>query len=250
MSRGSVVIDCFPSSVARYADDHAVVAVDVIRATTFAVSAVAAGRRCLVATDLDDALATRERIPDAILAGELGGVRPEAFDMNNSPAELELRTDVGRPVVMLSSSGTQLMIEASRSRHGGYVASFRNVRAVAHHLIGRHARIAVVGAGSRNEFREEDQMGCAWLAGHLIDAGYGAATAETADLVKRWKDAPAAACKVSNSVAYLRRSGQLHDFQFVIDHVNDLDIVSRIDANEVVAVPSGPAVAEQDLAAG
>jgi hypothetical protein len=37
----SVVIDCFPASVARYVDDHAIVAVDVIRATTVAVTAVA-----------------------------------------------------------------------------------------------------------------------------------------------------------------------------------------------------------------
>ena len=34
----TVVIDCFPSSVARYVDDHAIVAVDVIRATTMAVT--------------------------------------------------------------------------------------------------------------------------------------------------------------------------------------------------------------------
>jgi 2-phosphosulfolactate phosphatase len=250
MSRGSVVIDCFPSSVARYADDHAVVAIDVIRATTFAVTAVAAGRRCLVATDLDDALEIRKRIPDAILAGELGGIRPDAFDMNNSPDELDRRTDIDRPLVMLSSSGTQLMVEAAKSPHGAYAACFRNVRAVADHLIGRHPRIAVIGAGSRNEFREEDQMGCAWLARHLIEAGYLAETTATSNLVERWKEAPAAACEVSNSVAYLRRSDQLADFQFVIDHVNDLDLVARVDGNEVVALRGGDAAVEQDLAAG
>jgi 2-phosphosulfolactate phosphatase len=250
MSRGTVVIDCFPANVARYANDHAVVAIDVIRATTFAVTAIATGRRCWVATDLEDALAIRRRMPDAILAGELAGIRPDAFDMNNSPAELELRTDVERPVVMLSSSGTQLMIEAAKSPHGGYAACFRNVRSVADHLIGRHPRIAVIGAGSRNEFREEDQIGCAWLAGQLVDAGYRAETPATMDLIERWRDAPGAACEVSNSVAYLRRSDQLHDFQFVIDHVNDLDIVARIDTNEIVALPARTATIEQDLAAG
>ena len=127
----TVVIDCFPSSVARYIDDHAIVAVDVIRATTMAVTAVAAGRRCLVAADLQDAFAIRDRIGNAVLAGELGGEMPEGFDMNNSPADLALRGDVQRPLVMLSSLGTQLMLEASRSAHGAFIACFRNFTATA-----------------------------------------------------------------------------------------------------------------------
>jgi 2-phosphosulfolactate phosphatase len=151
---------------------------------------------------------------------------------------------------MLSSSGTQLMLEAARSPHGAYVACFRNVRAVADHLVGRSSRIAIIGAGSRNEFREEDQMGCAWLAAILIDAGYRPETAETARIVARWRDAPAAACRVSNSVAYLRRSNQLRDFEFVIAHVDDLDVVSSIQGNEIVVIPNVSAVSSQDAAAG
>ena len=41
-----VVIDCFPESVARYRSGYAVVAIDVVRATTTAITAVAMGRRC------------------------------------------------------------------------------------------------------------------------------------------------------------------------------------------------------------
>jgi 2-phosphosulfolactate phosphatase len=114
----SVVIDCLPASVARYVDDHAIVAVDVIRATTVAVTAVAAGRRCLVAATVPDAFAIRDRIiGNAVLAGELAGDMPPGFDANNSPAELARLGDVQRPLVMLSSSGTQLMLEVSRSVH-------------------------------------------------------------------------------------------------------------------------------------
>ena len=56
----TVVIDCFPSSVDRYVADHAIVAIDVIRASTLVVTAVAGGRRCLLASDVRDALALRE----------------------------------------------------------------------------------------------------------------------------------------------------------------------------------------------
>src|SRR6187431_2100086 len=108
----SVVIDCFPSSVAKYGDSHRIVVVDVIRATTLAVTAVAAGRRCLVATGRDDAMAIRQRFGRALLSGELAGDLPEGFDMNNSPADLDARTDIDRPLIMVSSSGAPLMIEA------------------------------------------------------------------------------------------------------------------------------------------
>jgi 2-phosphosulfolactate phosphatase len=236
----TVVIDCFPSSVARYVDDHAIVAVDVIRATTMAVTAVAAGRRCVVAADLQDAFAIRDRIGNVVLAGELGGDMPQGFDMNNSPAELAQRGEVHRPLVMLSSLGTQLMLEAGRSANGAYVACFRNFGAVARHLVANRGRVALIGAGSRGEFREEDQMGCAWLAEILVKAGYRPVNAQTTEIIERWSGAPATACETGNSVAYLRRSGQLHDFDFVTAHVDDLDIVCSVDGNEVRPWPHLP----------
>lgn len=233
----SVVIDCFPESVARYVEDHSIVAIDVIRATTLAVTAVAAGRRCLVAADLQDAFAIRDRVGNAVLAGELGGDMPPGFDMNNSPAELAQRGDVPRPLVMLSTSGTQLMLEAGRSAHGAFAACFRNFTATARLLADRRGRVAIIGAGSRNEFREEDQMACAWVAELLVNAGHRPEDRKTAEIIERWRGAPATACETGGSVAYLRRSGQLGDFDFVTAHVDDLDIVCSIDGIEVRPLP-------------
>lgn len=240
-----VIIDCFPESAAAYRDDHAIVAVDVIRATTFAVTAVAAGRKCYAAENLEDAFELRRRLGDPLLAGELGGDMPDGFDMNNSPAELALRADTQRPLVMLSSSGTQLMLEAAKSMHGAFVASFRNFEAVARAAAGIHDRIAVIGAGSRHEFREEDQMCCAWVSEALLRYGYEPANEYTAGIIERWKGAPADACADGNSVAYLRRSNQLRDFDFILAHVNDLDLAVTLHGNEVCPAETAiPARAE------
>jgi phosphosulfolactate phosphohydrolase-like enzyme len=54
--------------------------------------------------------------------------------MNISPVELAQLGDVQRPLVMLSSSGTQLMLVASRAVHGAFIACFRNFGTSAHHL--------------------------------------------------------------------------------------------------------------------
>lgn len=238
--RRTVVIDCFPSSVARYRDDHTVVAVDVIRATTLAVTAVATGRRCLVASDLGDALAMRAELGDAILAGELSGDMPDGFDMNNSPADLVARSDLGHPVVMLSTSGTELMLEAARSPQRAYVACFRNVEAIATALLAGVGDVALIGAGSRGQFREEDQMCCAWIAERLVDAGVFTADDGTSELMRRWSGAPATACASGDSVAYLRRSGQLRDYDFITSHVDDLDLVTVIEGRDVIDGVRGP----------
>jgi len=112
--RQSVIIDCFPESAARYRKGYAVVAIDVIRATTMAISAVAAGWRCYAVPTLEAARSLHRELDNAVLAGEVGGNMPEGFNMNNSPVELARRTDSHRPLILLSSSGTQLIREAGR----------------------------------------------------------------------------------------------------------------------------------------
>src|SRR5262245_37406697 len=111
--RRSVIIDCFPESAAKYSKGYAIVAIDVVRATTTAITAVAAGRRCFIASTIEAALDLSRKLGNALLVGEQGGTMPSGFDLNNSPVEVLVRTDLERPIVMLSSSGTRLCYHAS-----------------------------------------------------------------------------------------------------------------------------------------
>lgn len=237
----SVVIDCFPESAAKYKSGYAVVAIDVIRATTMAITAVASGWRCFPVSALDTAMSLARKLENPILAGELGGDMPDRFDMNNSPVELSARTDFDRPLVLLSSSGTQLICEAGQCE-AAYLACFRNSTATVRHLAGRHPRVAVIGAGSRGEFREEDQICCAWIAAGLIEYGYRPEDANTQEIVSLWKGAPAAACLPSRSVAYLRRSRQLKDLDFILAHLDDLDEAFPFRNGEVGMIPVTEAI--------
>src|SRR3989442_1294877 len=104
----TVAIRCYPNGTERVSGLNAMVAVDVIRATTTAVTAVATGHRCYPVASVEAARSVLGSVPDALLVGELGGVMPEGFHLTNSPAELSSRHDE-RPVVLLSSCGTQLI---------------------------------------------------------------------------------------------------------------------------------------------
>jgi 2-phosphosulfolactate phosphatase len=232
----SVVIDCFPSSVQRYRDEHVIVAIDVIRATTTAVTAVFLGRRCLPVESLAAALQTATRLTNPLLVGELAGKMPQGFDLTNSPAQLALRSDISRPAILLSSSGTQLICAAAGCQ-AVYLACFRNCASLSRYLLGRHSRIAVIGAGSRNEFREEDEMCCALIAEELINGGYEPENHQTLEIVERWSGALPSACANGKSAAYLRSSGQLNDLEFILSHINDVNAVFKLDRNEIVMLP-------------
>ena len=233
--KGTVVIDCLPESAERYRDRYAIVVVDVIRATTVATTAVSMGRRVFPAKTTDDACVLAATLNDPLLVGELGGNKPYGFHMTNSPVEIAAREDVHRPMVLVSSSGTQLLLNAVGSE-AIYLACFRNVSAVARHIGGRHERIAVLGAGSRGQFRREDQIGCAWVAEKLLAAGYLSETQKTSDLVSRWHNASADEIRGGKSAEYLNRSGQLKDLEFILDHIDDLDTVPSLVNGELISV--------------
>ena len=235
--KNKVVIDCFPESAAAYGPGYAVVAIDVIRATTSAITVAARGGRCFPVPSTDAAKTLASRLANPILAGEVGGDVPMGFEMNNSPADFDSCADLARPVILLSSSGTKLLHEA-RHADAVYLASFRNYSYMARHLVDHHSQIAVIGAGSRNEFREEDQMCCAWITRGLIDEGYVPGNDKTMEIVRQWRVEEPSAITAGKSAAYLRRSGQTKDLDFILAHVNDLSAAFVMKNGEVAMIPA------------
>jgi 2-phosphosulfolactate phosphatase len=233
--RKTVKIDCFPESVPSYRNGYAIVAVDVIRATTTAVTAVALGRRVYPVPSLEVAVPLAAKLPDPLLVGELGGSMPYGFDLNNSPADVEIRSDVHRPMILLTTSGTRVICGAE-SWQAMYVACLRNYNAQVTCLANHHPSVVVIGAGSRGEFREEDQLGCAWIAEGLLRLGYEPEDAKTMSIVERWSDVPVTSITTSASADYLRKSGQTRDLDFVLSHVDDLDDVYRYERGQIVKV--------------
>lgn len=244
----SVVIDCFPESAARYRKGYAVVVIDVVRATTTAITAVALGRRCLPVASLDAAQSLAGRLTDPLMVGEVNGIMPRGFDINNSPAALVERTDLHRPAILLSSSGTRLL-QTAACCEVVFVACLRNFTSLATHLASNFADVAVIGAGTRGEFREEDQMCCAWVADLLLDFGYRAENEATATIVARWRGCRPDAWTRGNSAAYLHRSQQLDDLEFILGHIDDLEAVFTLRDGEVVCEPLANAdpAAENEL---
>ena len=119
MNGKTVSICCFGEGRHDYAADRALVAVDVIRATTTAVTAISSGRECHLVPTLRAAFDTASRVPNALLTGELGGEMPAGFELTNSPAQLAARTDTSRPLVLRTTARARRNpFVADRSRSG------------------------------------------------------------------------------------------------------------------------------------
>jgi 2-phosphosulfolactate phosphatase len=173
-----------------------------------------------------------------ILAGELGGVQPYGFDRQNSPCEMEELKDASRPVILLSTSGTRLMMEAA-GRGVCYPACLRNARAQGE-LLARNGEDAVIlGADSRGQFRDEDRLCAARIARVLVEAGHEVTDRLTAEVLERWGSAPDDAFLEGRSARYLRETAQDHDLEFVLQHIDDVPQTFAVQDGEVRVLDGG-----------
>lgn len=249
----TMVIDSLPESAHQYRDDWVIVVVDVLRFTTTATTALALERSVYPAGTVDRAYEIAEHFANPLLAGELGGNVPYGFDVTNSPVQIVAHSEIpcggftsaDRPIVLVSSSGAQLLSNAADAEYV-YLACLRNISAVSRHLADRHTKVAILGAGSRGVFRREDQLCCAWIAARLQKFGFEYANRETAKLTDYWKDQSVDVIRLGKSAEYLTNTGQVHDLEFVVHYQDDLDVVPRLNEDGLLVdavKESGAAVA-------
>lgn len=108
-----------------------VIVIDVLRAFSVASYAFAGGAQAIwLVRTVDEALALRERAPEALLAGEVGGRLISGFDFNNSPAQMAAANVRGRLLIQRTGAGTQGAVRAVNAAHL-LACSLTNARATA-----------------------------------------------------------------------------------------------------------------------
>jgi 2-phosphosulfolactate phosphatase len=148
--------------------DHTAVVVDVLRASSTIVAALAAGAQAIypvVSTEEAIKLATSLGREDTLLAGERRGLKVEGFDLGNSPREFTPETVGGKRVVMSTTNGTRALVAVASTEHV-LVASFLNLSAVAAACADAE-RLAVVCAGREGRFSIDDAVCAGMLLGRL-----------------------------------------------------------------------------------
>lgn len=146
------------------------IVIDILRATTTLTTLLEYGAaRVIVAPGAAVARDEKARDPEALLLGEIGGLRPSDFDYGNSPHELIPERVVGRRAICHTTNGTA----AIRAASGGaavLLGCLRNASAVVAQAE-RLARaedvpvtIVCAGAAGGRAFALDDSL----VAGQLV----------------------------------------------------------------------------------
>ena len=238
-----VRIDAFPESAFRYRDRCPIVCVDVITSTTTVVTAVAQGRRIFPAGNDLDALRLAKAFPEALLATESApSEAPSRFDLAMNPVALSARAD-RQPLVLLDGAGTRLMANCHPGKDV-YVACLRNLSATVDFLASRHDEVIVLAAGEGGDFRCEDKLAAARIGRALVARVFTTEGQGTADIIERWGSADVSLIGWGRSADHLRHAGRADVLQFILGHVDDLDVVCSYRDGEVIAVgPEKPQAA-------
>ena len=139
------------------------VVIDVLRATSTIVEALAAGARAVYPTiSSEEAIRLANSLgrDDTLLCGERKGLKVEGFDLGNSPAEFTAERVRGKRLVMSTTNGTRAFL-AVEDADRVIAASLLNLSAAAQAVSGAE-RLVLVCSGRENRFSLEDAL-CAGM---------------------------------------------------------------------------------------
>lgn len=214
------------------------VAVDVLRATSSMVTALAHGVTHIVpVSKLTDCLAYKEK--GYLVAAERDGVKAEGFDLGNSPFHYQEGVE-GRALAITTTNGTQA-IQLSRAAEEVLVGAFLNVGAVADYLRNAGRDVVVVCAGWKGLFNLEDTLFAGALAEYLqhdFDLNHDA-TLAAYHLYQGAKTDLLGFLSKSSHVQRLERLHILPDIEFCLQ-LDVYDLVPVLQGEHLVPAISAP----------
>lgn len=146
------------------------VVIDVLRATSSMVTALANGAKGIIPVrSMGDASQIVAKIgsDNFLLCGEKDGIKIENFDLGNSPFEYTKERVADKTIVLTTTNGTQAIQQATLAKKL-YLASFLNVGAIINQLKTKHLKdkIVLICSGWKGRISIEDTL----CAGYIVDA--------------------------------------------------------------------------------
>ena len=210
----------------------AVVVIDVLRATTTIIHALAAGATQVIpCLEVDEARwMAKEMGGEAVLGGERGGQQIPGFDLGNSPLEYTPGAVSGKTVVFTTTNGTRAMLRCRAARQV-LMGAFVNFSAVCRELAGEN-EIVLLCAGTDGHVTREDAL----FAGAVVDDLARAAKCTVNDQGQIAADAWRTAVRLltDRPLGIKLRDSRGGRNLIEIGQENDIDIAAQIDKFDIV----------------
>lgn len=174
-------------------EEKVCVVFDILRATSSIVTGLGSGvREFLPALTIQDALDLHASHPDALLAGERGGLRigskltgGVSFDLGNSPREYLSGEFQDRSIVITTTNGTRAL-RACLGAKEILIASFLNLSATSEFLVVTDPeKIVMVASGTGEQTAYEDILAAGALVNLLAKSWNDVALSDAALLARR-----------------------------------------------------------------
>jgi 2-phosphosulfolactate phosphatase len=208
------------------------IVIDVLRATTTIVHALAAGATEVIpCLEVENAWQHCQSLGErAILGGERGGALIPGFDLGNSPAEYTADRVRGRSVVFTTTNGTRAL-ERCRQANRVLIAAFVNFSAVCRELATAE-RLAIVCAGTDRHVTREDTL----LAGAIVDDLCRSARCKLNDQAEIAADAWRTAVRIltDRPLGVMLRASRGGRNLIETGQENDIDLAAQMDKFDVV----------------
>jgi 2-phosphosulfolactate phosphatase len=183
--------------------DFIVVLVDVLRATTTIVTAVANGVEAIipVATH-DEARELKER--GHLVASEKDGVQLDWADFGNSALSFTREAVAGKTLGYCTTNGTRALHVAGSAR-GVAIGAFVNISALKEWLAAQSKDVVVLCSGWKDKFCLEDTLFAGALARRLVETGRFRVECDSAEAaMDLWSLAEA------DPLGYVEKAAQRH----------------------------------------
>lgn len=148
-----------------------VVIVDVLRATTTMITALANGAKDIVpAETVPVAARVAKGSSNSVLCGERNGKLIEGFAMGNSPFEYTEQAVKGKSLVFCTTNGTQAIAKARHAK-SCILAGIINLDKVVSYLKELNEDFTILCSGKLNNFCTEDAVAAGLIIKNLIESG-------------------------------------------------------------------------------
>jgi 2-phosphosulfolactate phosphatase len=213
---------------------RAVAVFDVLRATTTMTAALAAGvSEIRLFSSIDEVVtAGREQRapPRPMLCGERYCLRPEGFDLGNSPCEMVRDWPACQTLLMCTTNGTKAII-AAREAKLLLAAALVNAKAVARELVSSGLDVTLLCAGLKGDVAMEDVIGAGAVLSTMGDVILVSDRARMAGrLFEQTRDGLRDALAESAGGRNVLASGLGADIDFAAS-LNRYDVVGHVDVD-------------------
>jgi 2-phosphosulfolactate phosphatase len=154
------VLSCITEAKPHFLDDHIVIVIDVLRATSNMITAMMYGCHEIVPLESIEAV-KKLSAPGDLLGGERNCRKIVGFDFGNSPFEYMTPIVQGKRIWMTTTNGTRIIQHASQAKHV-LAGGFLNARACAIAANELNLNLCILCSGTNDLFSLEDGL-CAGL---------------------------------------------------------------------------------------